>query len=180
MKWIPYTLHCPTHPINYSRLYNTNNNCFTALKSRITRVSQYQKQSDTLTPAIIAILHSTSSQSSRYHESTHLLSINFKLFISPSTNSFHHVLFGLSHLTTKSIHFFTHSLSSILHTPLYIYMCVCTSLFTINGRKQVIIIIIIIIIITTLDRFAAFQCNFAARVVCEWRQLGPLAIQLLF
>jgi len=35
-----------------------------------------------------------------------------------------------------------------------------------------------ILVSTTLDRFAAFQCNFAAWVVCEWRRPEPLAIQL--
>ena len=43
-------------------------------------MSRYQKQSDTLTPVIITILHGTSNQSSAFTTNQRIFFLNFKLF----------------------------------------------------------------------------------------------------
>ena len=92
---------------------------------------QIQKKSDTLIPAIITILHSTSNCSRLHLQRTNASSfLNFKLFISSSTTSFH-VLFGLplgpTLSTTKSTLFYSHSLSSFRNTWPYHLSTVTTS-----------------------------------------------------
>ena len=103
--------------------YNNNNNPFYGhlIQDNLDEpCSTYQKQSDTLTPAIITILLSTSNQLCPFTTNQRI----FKVFISPpQSTTFFYALFGLPRgltpSTTKSIHFFTHSLSSFLNTCPY-------------------------------------------------------------